>query len=149
MRKKEIGYVRLDGDTPVQARQGLVDRFQNDENVKVFLGSMSAAGQGITLTAASQVLITEQAWTAAEMDQAEDRAHRIGQHDSVTATHLIAVNTIDEPVLELINLKRATAAQAVDGATEAQASATIEKMLLARFSVQADADAPKQQEIAA
>ena len=147
LRKKEIGYVRLDGDTPVQARQGLVDRFQNDENVKVFLGSMSAAGQGITLTAASQVLITEQAWTAAEMDQAEDRAHRIGQHDSVTATHLIAVNTIDEPVLELINLKRATAAQAIDGADAAQAAESIERMLLARFG--ADADAPKQEEIPA
>lgn len=145
--KEKIGYVRLDGSTPVQARQDLVDRFQSDESVRVFLGSMSAAGQGITLTAASQVLIVEQAWTPAEMDQAEDRAHRIGQTDSVTATHLIAIGTIDEPVLELINTKRATAAQAVDGATEAQASETIEKMLLARYSEHGVA--PKQQEIAA
>ena len=129
-----------------------VDRFQGDEKVRVFLGSMSAAGQGITLTAASQVLITEQAWTPAEMDQAEDRAHRIGQRDTVTATHLIAVNTIDEPVLELINVKRQTAAQAVDGADAAQAAQSIERMLLARFGAQADADAadaPQQQEIAA
>ncbi len=150
LRKKDIDFVRLDGDTPVQARQDLVDRFQNDKTVRVFLGSMSAAGQGITLTAASQVLIVEQSWTAAEMDQAEDRAHRIGQQqDTVVATHLIAIGTIDEPVLELITTKRATAAQAVDGATEVQAAESIEKMLLARFSAQADADAPKQQEIAA
>ena len=149
LRKKDIDFVRLDGDTPVQARQDLVDRFQSTDSVRVFLGSMSAAGQGITLTAASQVLIVEQSWTPAEMDQAEDRAHRLGQRDSVTATHLIAIGTIDEPVLDLINLKRQTAAQAVDGATEAQASETIERMLLARFGAQADADAPQQQEIAA
>lgn len=151
LRDAGVGYVRLDGSTPVQARQDLVDRFQGDEKVRVFLGSMSAAGQGITLTAASQVLITEQAWTPAEMDQSEDRAHRIGQTDTVIATHLIAVGTIDEPVLELINMKRTTAAQAVDGADASAAAASVEKMLLARFGAKADADAaaPKQEEITA
>ncbi len=134
LREEGVGCVRLDGSTPVQQRQDLVDRFQNDAQVRVFVGSMTAAGQGTTLTAASQVLIIEQAWTPAEMDQAEDRAHRIGQTDTVTATHLIAVGSIDEPVLELINAKRSTAAQAVDGATEADAAQTIEAMLLARFS---------------
>ena len=149
LRKKKIGYVRLDGSTPAQQRQDLVDRFQGDESVRVFLGSMSAAGQGLTLTAASQVLIVEQSWTPAEMDQAEGRAHRIGQTDTVMVTHLIAIGSIDEPVLELITTKRQTAAQAVDGADAAQAAESIERMLLARFSAQADADAPKQQEIAA
>ena len=149
LRESDVSFVRLDGGTPVATRQDLVDRFQGDEKVRVFLGSMSAAGQGITLTAASQVLITEQAWTPAEMDQAEDRAHRLGQRDTVVATHLIAVNTIDEPVLELINVKRQTAAQVVDGADAAQAAESIEKMLLSRFGAQADADAPKQTEIAA
>ena len=143
LRDTGVGYVRLDGSTPVQQRQDLVDRFQSVENVRVFLGSMSAAGQGVTLTAASQVLITEQAWTPAEMDQAEDRAHRIGQRDTVTATHLIAVGSIDEPVLELINTKRQTAAQAVDSATEAEASASIEAMLLARFSSDAAPAKPR------
>ena len=149
LRDAGISFVRLDGSTPAQQRQDLVDRFQNDEQVRVFLGSMTAAGQGITLTAASQVLIVEQSWTPAEMDQAEDRAHRLGQTDTVIATHLIAVGTIDEPVLELINTKRQTAAQAIDGADEAQAAQSIEKMLLSRFGAQADADAPQQQEIAA
>ena len=149
LRDAGISFVRLDGSTPVQARQDLVDRFQNDESVRVFLGSMSAAGQGITLTAASQVLICEQSWTPAEMDQAEDRAHRLGQRDTVVATHLIAVGTIDEPVLELINFKRTTAAQVVDGADAAQAAQSIERMLLARFGANADTDAPQQQEIAA
>lgn len=134
LKKVQIGYVRLDGSTPTAGRQDLVDKFQSAESVRVFLGSMTAAGQGVTLTAASQVLICEQAWTPAEMDQAEDRAHRIGQRDTVTATHLIAVGSIDEPVLELINTKRQVAAQAVDGATEVQAAESIEKMLLARFS---------------
>ena len=147
LRDAGIDFVRLDGSTPSQQRQDLVDRFQNVETVRVFLGSMTAAGQGITLTAASQVLIVEQSWTPAEMDQAEDRAHRLGQRDTVVATHLIAVGTIDEPVLELINLKRATAAQVVDGATETQASESIEKMLLARFG--AHGVASKQEEITA
>ena len=151
LRDADVGFVRLDGSTPVATRQDLVDRFQASDSVRVFLGSMSAAGQGITLTAASQVLITEQAWTAAEMDQAEDRAHRLGQTDTVIATHLIAIGTIDEPVLELINVKRQTAAQVVDGADAAQAAESIERMLLARFGAKADADvdAPAQQEIAA
>ena len=151
LRDAGVGYVRLDGSTPTATRQDLVDRFQNTEKVRVFLGSMSAAGQGITLTAASQVLIVEQSWTPAEMDQAEDRAHRLGQRDTVVATHLVAIGTIDEPVLELINLKRATAAQAVDGADASAAAESIEKMLLSRFGAKADvdADAPQQQEIAA
>ena len=149
LRDAGIEFVRLDGSTPSQQRQDLVDKFQNNEKVRVFLGSMTAAGQGITLTAASQVLIVEQSWTPAEMDQAEDRAHRIGQRDTVTATHLIAVGTIDEPVLELINTKRQTAAQAIDGADETQAAESVERMLLARFGAKADADAPQQQEIAA
>ena len=149
LRDAGVGFVRLDGSTPTATRQDLVDRFQTSDSVRVFLGSMTAAGQGVTLTAASQVLIVEQSWTPAEMDQAEDRAHRIGQTDTVIATHLIAVNTIDEPVLELINTKRQTAAQVVDGADAAQAAQSIEKMLLARFGAKADADAPKQEEIAA
>ena len=147
LRDAGISYVRLDGSTPSQQRQDLVDKFQNDEKVRVFLGSMTAAGQGITLTAASQVLICEQSWTPAEMDQAEDRAHRLGQRDTVVATHLVAIGTIDEPVLDLISTKRATAAQAVDGATEAQAGESIEKMLLARYSK--DGVATKQTEMAA
>ena len=149
LREADVSFVRLDGGTPVATRQDLVDRFQSSEKVRVFLGSMSAAGQGITLTAASQVLIVEQSWTPAEMDQAEDRAHRLGQRDTVVATHLIAIGTIDEPVLDLISTKRTTAAQVVDGATETQASESIEKMLLSRFGAEADADAPAQQEIAA
>ncbi len=147
LRDADVGYVRLDGSTPSQQRQDLVDKFQNSESVCVFLGSMTAAGQGITLTAASQVLIVEQSWTPAEMDQAEDRAHRLGQTDTVIATHLVAIGTIDEPVLELINAKRQTAAQVVDGANASAAAESIEKMLLARFG--AKADAPVQQEIAA
>lgn len=54
----------------------------------------------------------------------------------MTATHLIAVGTIDEPVLELINLKRSTVAQAVDGVSETQAAESVERMLLARFGDQ-------------
>ena len=138
LRTADISYVRLDGHTPSEKRQGLVDRFQaTDSSVCVFLGSCQAAGQGLTLTAASQVLIVEQEWTPAEMDQAEDRAHRIGQHDTVMATHLIADGTIDGPVVKLITRKREVSAQAVEGTVmEPAVTESVETMLEALFSAE-------------
>ena len=76
---------------------------------------MKAGGVGITLTAASDVLFLEQGWTPADMDQAADRAHRIGQQDSVTAWTLIAQDTIDEDIKELIAYKRELVDASTDG----------------------------------
>lgn len=110
--------VRIDGSVTKEARQAAIDKFQNDPNKLVFLSSTQAGGVGITLTAASDVIIVEQEWVAADMDQAEDRCHRIGQTSSVNAIHLLAANTIDEKLSRLVAEKRDIAEKALDGSTE-------------------------------
>ena len=77
------------------------------------------AGQGITLTRASNVAFLDLEWTPAMHDQAEDRCHRIGQHDAVTAWYLLAAQTIDETMLELIERKRRVVDAVTDGRAEA------------------------------
>jgi SNF2 family DNA or RNA helicase len=73
------------------------------------------AAQGITLTRASNVAFLELEWTPAMHDQAEDRCHRIGQRDAVTAWYLLAATTIDETMARLIESKRATVDAVTDG----------------------------------
>ena len=73
------------------------------------------AAHGFTLTAASDVAFLELGWTPAEHDQAEDRAHRIGQTDSVTAWYLLAADTIDERMAALIDAKREVIGAVTDG----------------------------------
>lgn len=98
--------VKIDGSVAVEKRQEIVDKFQNDKDIKVFVGNMQAAGVGITLTTASNVVFLELGWTAALHDQAEDRCHRIGQQDNVNVYYLLAENTIDERISALIESKR-------------------------------------------
>ena len=78
------------------------------------------AGQGITLTRASNVAFLDLEWTPAMHDQAEDRCHRIGQHDAVTAWYLLAARTIDETMLELIERKRRVVDAVTDGRSQAE-----------------------------
>jgi len=79
-----------------------VTRFQNDENVKVFVGSIQAAGVGITLTAASHVIFAELDWVPGNLSQAEDRCHRIGQTDSVLVQHIVLEDSIDSLLAQTI-----------------------------------------------
>lgn len=112
---EHYGAVKLTGDSSEQERNDAVDSFQNNPETKVFVSTLKAGGVGITLTAASDVLFLEQGWTPADMDQAADRAHRIGQQDSVTAWTLIAEGTIDEDIKELIAYKRELVDASTDG----------------------------------
>ncbi|HEY7968159.1 MAG TPA: DEAD/DEAH box helicase [Solirubrobacteraceae bacterium] len=77
--------------------------------------SIEVAGQGITLTRASNVAFLELDWTPAKHDQAEDRCHRIGQQDAVNATYLLAAETIDETIAKLLERKRAVIGAVTDG----------------------------------
>lgn len=109
--------LKIQGGMTAERRQAAVDSFQNDDASKVISCQIKAAGVGLTLTAASDVLFLEQGWTPADMDQAVDRCHRIGQRDSVTGWLMLAKDTIDEDIAALISAKRAVVDRATDGVT--------------------------------
>lgn len=115
---------RISGGMTATARQAAVDRFQNDETQKVIACQMKAAGIAITLTAASDVAFAEYGWTPADMDQAVDRAHRIGQTDSVTGWLFHVEGTIDDMMAEIIAEKRLTTRALLDGEIGAEEDAT-------------------------
>lgn len=114
LRDNTVACVRVDGDVAVAKRQAAVDAFQSGQ-VRVFLGTPGAAGVGLTLTAASDVLFVEREWTPAVEEQAEDRAHRIGQDESVTAWYLTASDSIDDKFATLVDAKRRVIAAVLDG----------------------------------
>jgi SWI/SNF-related matrix-associated actin-dependent regulator 1 of chromatin subfamily A len=96
-------------------RQRAVDTFQREDGPQLIVCSMKAASQGITLTRASNVAFLELDWTPARHDQAEDRLHRIGQESAVSAWYLLAPDTIDETMAELLERKRSLIDAVTDG----------------------------------
>merc|ERR1712019_123422 len=98
-------YVRIDGKTAHARRPELVKRFQEEEAVRVAVLSITAAGAGLTLTAAHTVVFAELYWVPGQMHQAEDRAHRIGQHDCVTVQYLVARGTLDDVMYRALEKK--------------------------------------------
>jgi len=113
----DVGIVSLTGDTSQAKRQEVIDAFQEDPRVKLYVGTTTAGGIGITLTAASDCLFLEREWIPGDEEQAEDRAHRIGQSGpSVTCWYADAEGTIDHDFATLVEGKRMIAAQVIDGA---------------------------------
>ncbi|MET4639381.1 DEAD/DEAH box helicase [Mycetocola sp. 2940] len=110
--------VSIRGDQSTPARQLAIDAFNNDPSVAVAVCSLTAAGVGLNLQAASNVVLAELSWTAAEQTQAIDRVHRIGQEEPVTAWRIIAAHTIDAKIAELIDSKHGLAARALDGSDQ-------------------------------
>lgn len=109
--------VSVTGRDSQDEKQHAVDRFQNDPKVDVIICSIKAAGVGLTLTASSNVAFIEFPWTYADCCQCEDRAHRIGQKNSVTCYYFLGRKTIDEKVYKIIQAKK-NIANAVTGSTE-------------------------------
>jgi SNF2 family DNA or RNA helicase len=110
--------VSIRGDQSPKARQDAIDGFDNDPEVAIVVASLTAAGVGLNLQAASNVVLAELSWTSAEQTQAIDRVHRIGQELPVTAWRIIAAHTIDAKIAELIDSKAGLAARALDGSDE-------------------------------
>ncbi|MDX2080688.1 MAG: DEAD/DEAH box helicase [Terrimicrobiaceae bacterium] len=105
-------FVRLDGST--RDRQAVVERFQGDPTIPVFLISLKAGGAGLNLTAADTVIHFDPWWNPAAEAQATDRAHRIGQENVVTSIKLIARDTVEDRVLDLQTRKRSLLAGLLD-----------------------------------
>ena len=96
-------------------RQPLVDRFQSDADVRVFVANIIAGGTGLNLTAATQVVFNDLDWVPTNHWQAEDRAYRIGQTRTVNVTYFVARDTIDDFVQAVLETKAALVNAIVEG----------------------------------
>ena len=110
--------VTLTGDDPIATRQAAVDRFQEDAGCRVFIGSITAAGFGLTLTASSHVVFAELDWVPAHLTQAEDRTHRIGQQESVLVQHLVLQDSLDARMVGALLRKQRVIDEVVDGSPQ-------------------------------
>jgi len=106
--------VKLYGGMSDTDKENSVSRFQTDDTCRLFIGSIRAAGVGITLTAASNVVFAELDWTPANMMQAEDRCHRIGQTESVLVQHLVFDGSLDAKMAETLVSKMEIIGAALD-----------------------------------
>lgn len=107
--------VTITGKTPSHRRQAIVDRFQDDETVRVLAGNIIAAGVGVNLTAARTVVFNDLDWVPANHWQAEDRAYRIGQEYPVNVYYFTATGTIEEFIAEILETKSQLITDVVEG----------------------------------
>eukprot|EP00804_Cyclotella_cryptica_P029069 CCRYP_005261-RB/>CCRYP_005261-RB protein AED:0.02 eAED:0.02 QI:222/1/1/1/1/1/5/24/1992 len=104
-----LEYLRLDGSVPSSQRSAIVERFNEDLNIRVLLLTTKVGGLGLNLTGADKVIFLEPDWNPFVDLQAMDRAHRIGQTKTVNVYRLITMNTIEEKILKLQQRKMDTA----------------------------------------
>lgn len=100
-------FLRMDGQTPVDVRQDMIDKFHEEEEISAFLLSTKAGGFGINLACANVVIVFDLSFNPHDDKQAEDRAHRVGQTRPVRVIRLITEHTIEESILTLANTKLA------------------------------------------
>lgn len=115
LNKNKINFYYLDGSTPAKNRITLVDSFNNNEDIKVFLISLKAGGTGLNLTSANTVIHFDPWWNPSVQNQASDRAHRIGQKQVVEVIKLISKGTIEEKIMELQQKKSELIHDMLDG----------------------------------
>ncbi|CAH0564691.1 unnamed protein product [Brassicogethes aeneus] len=106
LRKKDVKYIRIDGNTTSDQRKNFVNKFQLDDSVVCAVLSITAANAGITLTAAQLVLFAELHWNPSILSQAESRAHRIGQENHVIVRYLLGKGTADDSMWYLLQQKQ-------------------------------------------
>jgi non-specific serine/threonine protein kinase len=105
----EIDYEYFDGSTGAPDREKAINRFQQDDDCRVFLISLKAGGVGLNLTAADYVYIIDPWWNPAVEQQAIDRTHRIGQTKNIFAYRMICTDTVEDKIIQLQERKRALA----------------------------------------
>ena len=106
LKELEIDFEYFDGSSSAVERERAIQRFQNDENCRVFLISLKAGGVGLNLTAADYVYIVDPWWNPAVEQQAIDRTHRIGQTKNIFAYRMICKDTIEDKIIQLQEKKR-------------------------------------------
>lgn len=111
---QQYNPVTLTGENNIEQRQASVDAFQNDSAVRVFIGSITAAGVGITLTASSHVVFAELDWVPGNITQMEDRAHRIGQTETVLVQHIVLSDSLDARMARVLVEKQNVIDNALD-----------------------------------
>lgn len=115
LNKAKIKTYMIDGSVPAKDRIEMVDNFNNNDDVKVFLITLKSGGTGLNLATADVVIHLDLWWNPQAENQATDRAHRIGQKNTVEVIHLITKGTIEEKILELQNKKRILSDKLIDG----------------------------------
>ena len=116
--RQGVRFSSIRGDQTRSVRQQNIDAFVTDPDVAIAVCSLTAAGVGLNLQVASNIVLAELSWTDAEQTQAIDRSHRIGQTEPVTAWRILGAETIDARIAELIDSKAGLAARALDGSDE-------------------------------
>jgi hypothetical protein len=146
--KKGMRFSSIRGGQTPTVRQRNIDAFVNDPDVAIAVCSLTAAGVGINLQIASNIVLAELSWTDAEQTQAIERSHRIGQTEPVTAWRIIAAQTMDSRVAALIDGKAGLAARALDGSDEAVwSSADVQHDALVALLTEALSELPQQQAV--
>jgi SWI/SNF-related matrix-associated actin-dependent regulator of chromatin subfamily A-like protein 1 len=122
------GHMRIDGSVPPKERALRVKKFQTSPNIRVAILSMTAAGVGLTLTAASSVLFAELHWTPGVLAQAEDRCHRIGQVNAVNVMYAVCKDqdmSVDMTLWGMLGRKVGNLGKVIDGCRDASMGATM------------------------
>lgn len=122
-----VSFQYLDGSS--KNRLDIVNKFNNDENVSIFLVSLKAGGTGLNLTGADTVIHYDMWWNPAVENQATDRVHRLGQKKSVSACKLITLNTIEEKIVDLQNRKKGLVKKVISCDEDVIAKLTWEEVL--------------------
>ncbi len=110
----QFNPVYVTGDVTLKDRKTAIASFQGNDLNRVFIGTIGAAGVGITLTAASTVVFAELDWVPGNISQAEDRLHRIGQHNNVLVQHLVVQGSIDAVLTDMLTEKQKVIDEALD-----------------------------------
>ena len=115
LNNNKIRTYMIDGSVPAKTRIEMVDNFNKNDDIKVFLIMLKSGGTGLNLASADVVIHLDLWWNPQAENQATDRAHRIGQTNTVEVIHLITKGTIEEKILELQNKKRILSDKLIDG----------------------------------
>jgi SWI/SNF-related matrix-associated actin-dependent regulator of chromatin subfamily A-like protein 1 len=107
--------VVIDGNTPAKERLELTDKFNHGKKTRIMIGNIEAAGKGLNMTAASNVAMVELPWRPADVSQAVDRSHRLGQTKQVDCYFLVARETIETKLCEILQKKQHILSEILDG----------------------------------